>query len=57
MVEPKFVPYFTGNISQTKHGFKYCEISQDTPKKLLQEYNEYLEEKDRMCAEGEWVTD
>lgn len=53
MVEFKFIPYLTEKRGSSKNGYEYILLKEDTPKELVEEYMEMVEEQDRRIKNNE----
>lgn len=55
MIEPKFYAYFTDQHAKTEHGYEYVVLKQETPDALRKEYEDMLDQQDKLVANGEPV--
>lgn len=46
MLDPKYVPYVTEKMAKTIHGYEYIVLKDNTPKELLDEYMNIINEQD-----------
>lgn len=55
MLDPKFVPYLSDEKRKSKHGYEYIVLKDETPKKLYDEYMDFVKKQDKRMKNNELI--
>jgi len=55
MIEPKFIPYLSGEKKVTKNGYEYIALKDNTPEDMFNEYMRRVQKQDDRIKNGEMV--